>query len=264
MLPGVYLGKKKDNSIYYRASFHGKNRHISLGSFDSEKDAHQAYLEAKQLFYGTTPLENALTANHVLAFDKIVSIINFRDHKLYIKTPIYLQQGYFIYYLSENETLKFDNDDLFYYSSHKIQKRNGHLFVSDYGMQYSILSRYGIKSYAVAGRDYDFANGDATDLRYSNIYIINKYHGVSRVTQGTKTKYVAKIHLNGDFIVGYYSSEPKAAVAYNKAVDYARDHGFVKNFIENYVTEYTPKEYADVYTSISISKRLKSYIKNIT
>ena len=45
--------------------------------------------------------------------------------------------------------LKFDIDDLFYYSSHKILKRQGHLYVNDYGMQITILNRYGIKNYGV-------------------------------------------------------------------------------------------------------------------
>ena len=58
---------------------------------------------------------------------------------------------YFSYYLSENEELKFDIDDLFYYSNHKIMRRGGHLFVSDYGMQISILSRYEIMLHKVNG-----------------------------------------------------------------------------------------------------------------
>lgn len=73
--------------------------------------------------------------------------MNFRDNGVYIKTPIYLRRNYFEYFLSPTLILKFDIDDLFYYSSHRIQKRGGHLFVSDYGMQYNILSRYGIKSH---------------------------------------------------------------------------------------------------------------------
>lgn len=36
MLKGVYLARKKDNSIYYRASITYRRKHISLGSFDTE------------------------------------------------------------------------------------------------------------------------------------------------------------------------------------------------------------------------------------
>ena len=66
------------------------------------------------------------------------------------------------------------------------------MFVSDYGMQYNILSRYGIKPYSVKDRDFKFANGDDTDLRYSNIILVNKYHGVSKEEKKGKVKYVAK------------------------------------------------------------------------
>ena len=100
---------------------------------------------------------------------------------MYISTPIYMRKNYFSYYLSINQELKFDIDDLFYYSSHKIMQRKGHLFVNDYGMQVTIQSRYGIKSHAVEGRDYQFVNGDPNDFRYSNLLIINHYHGVSRI-----------------------------------------------------------------------------------
>lgn len=80
---------------------------------------------------------------HFLSFDKAVCLLNFRDNHLYFHNPIYLRKGYFSYFLSDDMELKFDIDDLFYYAGHRIQKRQGHLFVSDYGMQYSILSRYG-------------------------------------------------------------------------------------------------------------------------
>ena len=89
-----------------------------------------------------------------LPFEKVVILINYRDNNIYIKNPIYLFNNYFVYYLNQSTILKFDKDDLFYYSSHKIQYRGGHLFVSDYGMQYNILNRYGIKPYAVKGKDY--------------------------------------------------------------------------------------------------------------
>lgn len=264
MLPGVYETKKKDGSTYYRASMTFLNKHISLGSSSDANVAHAMYTEGQMLASDESiTLNNYTSYIQALPFEKAVTILNFRDNGMYIKTPIYLQKGFFLYVLTPSEILKFDNDDLFYYSSHKIMRRNGHLFVNDYGMQYNIAARYGIKNFAVCGRDYAFANGDVTDYRYSNIIIINKYHGITQHEKNNKTWYVAKLHLNGDVIVGKYTTEVKAAVAYNKAVDYARDHGIKKNFIENYITELSVREYADLYTRIHISEKFKEYIDQL-
>ena len=49
MYPGVFSAKKKDGTIYYRSSFTYKSKHISLGSFPTEKEAHKAYLEANSI-----------------------------------------------------------------------------------------------------------------------------------------------------------------------------------------------------------------------
>lgn len=173
MLPGVYSAKKKDGTIYYRSSITYKSKHISLGSFDSEYSANQAYIIAAEIIKGSDSIENSFYRTYALSFEKIVSLINFRDNNMYIPTPIYLRKNYFSYYLDINHELKFDIEDLFYYSSHKIMKRQGHLFVKDYGMQVTILGRFGIKPHAVCGKDYIFENGDSTDMRYSNIKIIN-------------------------------------------------------------------------------------------
>lgn len=59
-------------------------------------------------------------------------------------------------------------------------RRGNHYFVSDYGMQLTLTSRYGIKNYAVPGRDYCFRNGDPTDFRRENLQIHNIYHGVRK------------------------------------------------------------------------------------
>ena len=48
LLQGVYLSKRTNGSIYYRSSITYKNKHISLGSFNTEIEAHQAYLDAKK------------------------------------------------------------------------------------------------------------------------------------------------------------------------------------------------------------------------
>ena len=260
MLPGVYSAKKKDGTIYYRSSITYKSKHISLGSFDSEYSANQAYIIAAEIIKGSDSIENSFYRTYALSFEKIVSLINFRDNNMYIPTPIYLRKNYFSYYLDINHELKFDIEDLFYYSSHKIMKRQGHLFVNDYGMQYNIAQRYGIKNYGVAGRDYVFVNGDPTDYRYANIRIINAYHGITQTEKKGKRLFVAKLHLNGNVIIGKYTTEIKAAIAYNKAVDYARDHGIQKNFIQNYIADLSAREYADIYSALKLSQTYLDFI----
>ncbi len=265
MLQGVFQAQKKDGTYYYRASLTYHNKHISLGSFSSEKDASNAYLMAcKILCESEITIHNFHENPAILSSDKMVVLLNFRDNGLYFNNPIYLRKGYFSYFLSSNIELKFDNDDLFYYSEHRILKRQGHLYVNDYGMQYSILARYGIKPYAVAGRDYTFANGDETDYRYSNIIVINRYHGVCEYTKNGIKRYRVSIHINGNYKIGTYSSEDKAAIAYNKAADLAKAHGIRKAFPENYVETVSPKEYADIYNKLSISKKYINYLQTVT
>jgi len=263
MKPGVFKATKKNGTVYYRGNITYNGKHISLGSFDNEDECAAAYNEAWQIIRddSSTILSCQKEVNY-LSFEKCVSLINFRDNRIYIKNPIYLQKNYFLYYIDQNTILKFDNDDLFYYSSHKIQMRGSHMFVTDYGMQYNILGRYGIKSYSVKGRDYLFANGDENDYRYSNIIVVNKYHGVYKEEKRGKVIYAAKIHLNGDFIVGRYSNEATAAIAYNKAVDLCKSRGMTKSFPVNYITEFTPREYADIYTEIKISSHLYKFFRN--
>jgi hypothetical protein len=199
-------------------------------------------------------------AVETLDFEKMVSLFNFRDHNMYVANPIYLRNKYFSYYLSPTEELKFDIDDLFYYSQHKILKRQGRLFVNDYGMQVTLLNRYGLKSYAVCHRDYDFANGDEKDLRYSNLIVINRYYGVAAYEKRGKTRYRVKIHINGNYTIGTYSTEEKAAVAYNKAIDLAKKAGIRRNYNENYVDTLTAREYADLYLKVKISEKYKEFL----
>ena len=265
MQTGVYTAKKKDGTIYYRSNITYKNKHISLGSFSEETTAHQAYEEANFLIRSTCTLEDIFHTLHTLSFEKKVCLLNFRDNGIYIANPIYLRKNYFSYFLSENEELKFDIDDLFYYSSHKILRRQGHLYVNDYGMQITLLSRYGIKNYSVCNRDYYFSNGDSMDLRYSNIVIINRYYGVFQYTTPThQIRYRTKIHINGNYTIGTYPSEIQAAIAYNKAVDLAKTFGISKNFGENYIEDLSSKDYADIYIKTKISSKYMNYLKTFS
>lgn len=284
LLPGVYQAFKKDGSIYYRASITYRNKHISLGSYATEMIAHYAYIEATDILVngkfdiddyaiGSKDLysfknvsvndkqfpKESYPSNRCLSFHKWVVLMNYRNNGIYFKNPIYLKNKYFEYYFDTNLVLKFDIDDLFYYSHHKIMKRGGHLFVSDYGMQVTILSRYGVKNFAVAGRDYRFVNGDNTDYRYTNIEIINKYYGVTKLIVKGKPIYVAKILINGDYIIGKYRSEAEAAIAYNKAAKILNNKGLKKDFQLNYVTEIDEIEYARLFNMVKISKKIREY-----
>lgn len=258
-LPGTFTAKKKDGTIYYRSSFTYKNKHISLGSFDIQEDAHAAYLEAGKIVSDSSISIMNYTECSPLAFEKWVVLCNFRDNNIYFSTPIYIRKQYFSYYLDMHTELKFSIDDLFYYSSHKIMRRNGHYFVSDYGMQVTILSRYGIKSYGVPGKDYNLINGDIYDFRYENIEILNTYHGVRHVTHRGRPMYQARIHLKGYYIIGYYHSALHAAIAYNKAIDILASKGCKKQFRPNYTEEISASMYADIYRSLKISTRLLNY-----
>lgn len=264
MLAGVYKAQKKDGSTYYRSNITFKSKHISLGSYDTEEKAHQAYLAANEILstFENDSILDALETYPILNYEKIVSLLNFKKNGVYIKNPIFLYKTYFEYYLSTHHILKFDIDDLFYYSGHKILKRGGHLYVNDYGMQYNILARYGIKNHAIPFRDYTFINNDCNDFRYENIQIVNVYYGVSQIIKRNKIYYQTKIHLNGYFIIGTYRNETHAAIAYNKAVDLAKMHGYDKNFPTNFIDSLSAYEYAEVYSSISISKKYSTYLKN--
>ncbi len=260
MLPGVYFASKKNGATYYRASitYHGK--HISLGSFQTELHANKAYLLAGKILSEDVNL--AFEDYHpegILSFHKWVVLHNLKMNKIYFKNPIYLRSKYFLYYLDKNTALKFDVDDLFYYAHHKILRRGGHLFVTDYGMQVNLLSRYGIINYAVAGRDYLFVNGDETDFRYGNIKLINHYHGVFQVLRKGRPEYLAKIHINGDYQIGRYRTEAEAAIAYNKAVAILRDHGFHKRYTLNYIDGVDEIAYASMYQRIRISRKLFTF-----
>ena len=194
-----------------------------------------------------------------LPFEKWVCLLNFRDNGIYFGTPIYMGQRLFYYYMSPVHVLKFDLDDLFYYSSHKIMRRGNHYFVADYGMQVNIASRYGIKNYAVQGRDYRFINGDVTDFRRENIEILNVYHGVKKIERDGQTRFAVRIHVKGNYSVGIYQTELEAAIAYNKAIDLLLKAGVKKQYTPNYVEGIPPSKYAEIYSSLEISPKIVNF-----
>lgn len=259
---GVFPAVRKNGEPYYRASLTYRRRHISLGSFSTPEKAHDAYREGRRLLDGSVPLKD-YTAGSPLAFDKWVCLINFRDNGLYFGTPIYVGARMFTYYLSPSLALKFDPDDLFYYSSHRILRRGGHYFVADYGMQVSIAGRYGIMPYARQGLDYRFINGDSTDFRRENLEILNVYRGVTPELKNGQYFYTVRIHVKGNYLVGRYPDRLEAAIAYNKAIDVLRKNGVSKNYTPNYIEGLSPSRYAEIYSSVKISPRLYRYRPDI-
>lgn len=255
-LEGVSTAFKKNGAPYYRASLTHRRRHISLGSYSLPESAHNAYLEGCRILSDSSLTLEKYSSGSPLPFPKWVCLINFRDNGLYFGSPIYVGMRMIYYYLSPTLALKFDPDDLFYYSSHRIMRRGGHYFVADYGMQISIASRYGIKPYARQGVDYNFINGDPTDFRRENLEIINVYHGVTPERKKGQLIFAVRIHIRGNYLVGRYNDQLEAAIAYNKAIDVLRKNGFTKNFSPNYIEGLSPSRYAQIYTDVIISRRL--------
>lgn len=270
MASGVYKTNKKDGSVYYRVSITHKNKHISLGSFDDENIAFDVYSDAKNILNSNLFSINieTLTTTYslcksLISFDKFITLLNYRDNNIYIKTPIYLCHKYFLYFLSQETVLYFNVDDLFYYSNHKILSRGNYYYVNDYGMQLALLSRYGIKPHAVMGRDYIFRNNNPHDFRYENIQVINKYFGVTQLLKNGRVIYKTKIHINGDYIIGTYNTENEAAIAYNKAVHLIQDFVNIR-FTQNYIEDISKIEYAATYNRIRISKKFLDYVTSIS
>lgn len=259
-LEGVYKAIKKNGDIYYRSSITYRRKHISLGSFPDAASAHLAYLRAADILAENSDLtlEDYQPAC-ILSFEKWIVLLNFRDNGIYLGHPIYVRPKFFFYYLSPDCVLKFDSDDLFYYSSHKIMRRGNHYFVADYGMQVTILSRYGIKAYAVPGIDFCFRNGDSTDFRRENLEVLNTYHGVRAIQDKDRYRYAVRIHVKGYYRVGIYDDITTAAIAYNKAVDVLHQNGLQKNYTLNYIDSVSPREYAEIYSSLKLPAKLMNY-----
>lgn len=258
-LPGVTSARKKDGTIYYRSSITLSGRHLSLGSFSDAENAGNAYKEACLIIKKNSYRLEDYNDSFSLSFEKFIVLMNYRNCGIYFKTPIYLHHEYFYYYLSPDKYLIFDREDLFFYAEHKIQTRGGYYFIYNYGSQYSILSRYGIKSYAKCGIDYIFINQNKYDFRYENIKVINEYMGVTEIRNNETTYYECKIHIRGNNLVGRYKDKITAAIAYNKAVDTLAANGIHKQYVKNYITQYNSKTYHEKYASISISKGITSY-----
>lgn len=255
-LKGVQPAYTKNKKLYYKASITYKNKHISLGSYNTEAEAHQAYLEAYDIVFNNNYTIVDFSENIKIPFEKWVILHNFRDNNYYIRTPIYLYKSYFCYYLDEKTEFKFSTEDLFFYAIHKIHFRNGYYYINDHGQQINILSRYNIKNYAVQGKDYFFKNGDIHDFRILNLVVINRYNGVSQIIKNNKILYVSKIYNKSNLLVGIYNTEIEAAIAYNKAIDLLSHHGIDKQDNKNYIYNLSSNQYKEIYRVTKISNNI--------
>lgn len=242
------------DTIKYKIYFLYEKQKIYLGTYPSMESAEKVVAEAEHIV-SLPPGIPDLNEYH-LNYKKIISLCNLRDHHHYIKNPIYLYPTYFTYYLSKDCILTFDLKELFYFSTYKIYKRGNYLYTQDSVSQQSILSRYGIPNYSVLGKDYRFKNGDPYDFRLENIEIINTYKGVSKKKKGDTTVYVAYIFFNSNLIIGHYTSELEAAIAYNKAVDVLIEANPSKTYVHNVIPFLTKTEYQAIYDRLEISPRL--------
>ena len=96
-LKGVYITRTASGKTLYRASVTRNGRHISLGSYPSEKHAALAYQDAISILENNSiSLDDFQVFSH-LKYEKAVILINFRDNGIYFGTPIYLRKDYFNY-----------------------------------------------------------------------------------------------------------------------------------------------------------------------
>ena len=100
-------------------------------------------------------------------------------------------------------------------------------------------------------------------MRYENVVVINPYFGVTHIKERGIIKYRTSIHINGNYLIGKYDTVEKAAIAYNKAIDLAKEYGIKKDYQENYIETMSPKEYADLYLNIKISPKYIAYLKGL-
>ncbi len=257
---GVYTTRTKGGTVYYKASITLRRRHISLGSYADPAVAHQAYLEAKALAALPQPPDpDGWPPEGALPLEKWVCLANFLRSGIYTPRPLYLRHRYFEYYLSAEEVLKFDMEDFLYYSSHKISRRGGHLFVADFGMQLRIGLRYGIRAYGVEGRDFCFANGDTLDYRRENLRIHNGWHGVYPQGGSGGPSYVCRIQVRGLWKVGVYAQALEAAAAYNKAALYLMERGLPRRICLNDLSELPPDRLEALYASVCLPRRILEY-----
>lgn len=254
----IYPVQKKDKTdyrVYYL--FHSKK--VYIGLYPSLTLAKQAYAFAEELLQSCWGIEDLKEAK--ISFLKCVSLINLRDHNMYLTSPIYVHDNYFDYYLSTELKLIFDLQDLFFFSTNKIHKRGNYIYIENSVSQTSILNRFHIPPNSVYNVDYYLINGNRYDFRRKNICVINHYIGVSREIKYKEEVYVARIIQKVPLVIGHYNSELKAAIAYNKAAELIMSKDSSKYYKLNQIDYLTSTEYNAIYEALPISPRLTSTTK---
>lgn len=249
----IYPTVIKDK-LQYKLYFVYEKQKIYLGTYPSMEDAQKILCEAENIMHLASGIPDF--ALYRMNYKKIVSLCNLRDNKRYIKNPIYLYPNYFDYYLSKDCKLTFDHKELFFFSTYKIHKRGNYLYTQDTISQQNLLSRYGIPNHSVINKDYRFKNGNPFDFRRDNLEIINLYKGVRKRCTKNTTFYVAYIYSNTTLIIGHYTTELEAAIAYNKAVDYLERINSTKDYTRNVIPYLTQSEYEAIYNRLTISPRI--------
>lgn len=251
---GIYIAYDKNDNPYYRVAVTLNGHHVSLGNFKSESDSLKCYEEYIRIVSDNDISAEQYDKEMKLSFEKFILLINYRDNHVYFPKPIYLKKNFFLYYLEPGFVLKFDKDDLFFYINHKILKRGNRLYYNDFGIQTTLKEKYNIPVYGVLNRDYRFINNDCFDFRYSNIEILNKFHGIEKTSKNNKISYKVKINLKGYHYVGTYPTELEACIAYNKAADIIKQNHNI-NYKQN-DPEISAKQYADIYSKLKISPKI--------
>ncbi|MGL4738283.1 MAG: hypothetical protein ACRCW2_12610 [Cellulosilyticaceae bacterium] len=246
----------KHNRTQYTVYYLYKSKKIYIGIFVSELQAQKAYDYCHHILDHTLTLEDFIPG--IIDFKKWISLINLRDHGVWINQPIYLYETFFKYFLEEKIVLTFDLKDLFFFSTSKISKRGNYLFTTNRHSQSSILTRFGLPPKSTYGKDYEFANGDRYDFRRTNLIIHTHYQGVSCKRSTNKCLYTTRIYHHKPIVVGHYESEVTAAIAYNKAIDTLMTMGVSREYTPNTIPYLTHSEYQAIYEGIRLTPRLKS------
>ena len=85
---------------------------------------------------------------------------------------------------------------------------------------------------------------------------------MKKIEKKGHTLFQAYIHINGNFILGNYSSETEAAIAYNKAVEMLKSKSNV-SYDVNYIDELNPIQYASTYNNTRLSKKFRRYVESM-
>lgn len=246
----------QNNITRYKVYFLYQSKKVYLGVYDSQEAAENTLSEATEIMEKSIPMSHYTC--HYINFKKFISLCNLRDHNVYIKNPIDLHDTYFNYYLSKDIVFTFDIKDLLFFSAYKISKRGNYIYTQDSITQQSILSRFGIHPHSVYGVDYKLKNGNMYDFRRENLEIINPYKGVFHKSINNQSVYIAKIFINHDIIIGHYTSQLEAAIAYNKAIDVLFENGSQRDYIQNDIPYLTLTEYNQIYNQLTLSPCIKT------